>query len=395
MKPVYFFLGANSEEGFFSHYDQLLGGRLDDLMILKGGPGCGKSTFMRRVGAAMERAGERIVYINCSGDPDSLDGAIFLDRNAAIVDGTSPHVLEPTYAVASERYVDLTRFYDVDAAKARRAEIVALSDEYRAHYRSAYRILRAMGEVERFYDVEVAKARRAEIIALSDEYRAHYRSAYRILRAMGEVESERRVAMHAQMDFSKLRRRTDGILARELHGDGTGSGRVDRVFLGGVTHRGKICRFDTVEALCPRIYAIIDSAGLGNEMLETVVQAAQAKHFDIIACPNPDRPRELHHVLIPEKGLAFITTNARNPYDGKPYRRLRLDAMAEEKLTRAQKAKLRFTRRVEASLLDEAVGALSDAKKAHDALENAYHPCVDFEGVTALAEREINRLLKQ
>ena len=318
MQPLHFFLGANSEEGFFSLYDQLLGGRLDDLMILKGGPGCGKSTFMRRVGAAMERAGERIVYINCSGDPDSLDAAIFLDRNAAIVDGTSPHVLEPTY-----------------------------------------------------------------------------RSAYRILRAMGEVESERRVAMHAQMDFSKLRRRTDGILARELRGEGGGSGRVDRAFLGGVTHRGEICRFDTVEALCPRIYAIIDSAGLGNEMLETVVQAAQAKHFDIIACPNPDRPRELHHVLIPEKGLAFITTNARNPYDGKPYRRLRLDAMAEEKLTRAQKAKLRFTRRVEASLLDEAVGALSDAKKAHDALENAYHPCVDFEGVTALAEREINRLLKQ
>ena len=265
------------------------------------------------------------------------------------------HVLEPTYAVASERYVDLTRFYDVDAAKARRAEIVALSDEYRAHYRSAYRILRAMGE----------------------------------------VESERRVAVHAQMDFSKLRRRTDGILARELRGEGTGSGRVDRIFLGGVTHRGEICRFDTVEALCPRIYAIIDSAGLGNEMLETVVQAAQAKHFDIIACPNPDRPRELHHVLIPEKGLAFITTNVRNPYDGKPYRRLRLDAMAEEKLTRAQKAKLRFTRRVEASLLDEAVSALSNAKKAHDALESAYHPCVDFEGATALAEKEIKRLLKQ
>ena len=96
-----------------------------------------------------------------------------------------------------------------------------------------------------------------------------------------------------------------------------------------------------------------------------------------------------------EKGLAFITTNARNPYDGKPYRRLRLDVMAEEKLTRAQKAKLRFTRRVEASLLDEAVGALSDAKKAHDALESAYHPCVDFEGATALAEKEIKRLLKQ
>ena len=354
MKPVYFFLGANSAEGFFSLYDQLLGGRFDDLMILKGGPGCGKSTFMRRMGAAAERAGERVVYINCSGDPDSLDGAIFLDRKAAVVDGTSPHVLEPTYTAASERYVDLTRFYDIDKAKARRAEIVALSDEYRAHYRSAYRILRAMGE----------------------------------------VESERRVAMHAQMDFFKLRRRTNGILMRELRGAGNGSGRIDHAFLGGVTHRGDICRFDTVESLCPRIYELADSAGLGNEMLRTIVQAARENRFDVIACLNPDRPQELQHVLIPERGLAFITSNVRIPYKGKPYRRLRLDAMAEEKLSRTQKAKLRFIRRVENSLLDEAAAALADAKKAHDALENAYHPCVNFDEVTALAEQEITRLLK-
>ena len=95
MQPLHFFLGANSEEGFSSLYEQLLGGRFDDLLILKGGAGSGKSTFMRRVGAAVERTGERVVYINCSGDPDSLDGAIFLDRRAAIVDGTAPHVLPP------------------------------------------------------------------------------------------------------------------------------------------------------------------------------------------------------------------------------------------------------------------------------------------------------------
>ena len=108
---------------------------------------------------------------------------------------------------------------------------------------------------------------------------------------MGEVESERRVAMHAQMDFFEARR-TDGILARELRGEGDGSGRVDRAFLGGVTHQGEICRFDTVEALCPGASMPSSTVrGWGNEMLETVVQAAQAKHFDIIACPNPDRRR--------------------------------------------------------------------------------------------------------
>ena len=354
MKPVYCFLGANSGEGFYSLYDQLLGGRLDDLVILKGSAGCGKSSFMRRVGEAMERAGERVVYVRCSGDPDSLDGAIFLDRRAAIVDGTAPHVLEPRYAVACERYVDLSRFCDVDAAK----------------------------------------ARRAEIIALSDEYRAHYRSAYRALRAMGEVESERHVAIHTQTDFAKLRRRANAILARELKGEGSGSGRVDIVFLGGLTHRGDICCFDTVEALCPRVYALCDSAGLGNELLQSAARTAREKHFDVIACLNPDRPREWQHLLIPERGLAFVTTNARMLYEGKPYRRLRLDAMAEERLTRAQKAKLRFIRRVETSLLEEAVRTLIDAANAHDTLEAAYRPCIDFSGVTALADEEIERLMK-
>ena len=43
MQPLHFFLGANSEEGFSSLYEQLLGGRFDDLLILKGGAGSGKS----------------------------------------------------------------------------------------------------------------------------------------------------------------------------------------------------------------------------------------------------------------------------------------------------------------------------------------------------------------
>ena len=77
MKQTHFFLGANSAEGFYGLYDQLLDARLYDLIILKGTPGCGKSTFMRRAAAALEERGLETVYIHCSGDPDSLDGVIF------------------------------------------------------------------------------------------------------------------------------------------------------------------------------------------------------------------------------------------------------------------------------------------------------------------------------
>ena len=70
---VCFYLGANSPTGFYSLYDQLLEPeQAETIYILKGGPGCGKSSLMRRVAQAMEEKGASVEYIACSGDPDSL-----------------------------------------------------------------------------------------------------------------------------------------------------------------------------------------------------------------------------------------------------------------------------------------------------------------------------------
>ena len=91
---VHIFLGANSGTGFYSLYEQLLHGRLDDLLIIKGGPGCGKSSFMRAVAKELSDAGEEIIYVNCSGDPDSLDGVLIPSIKTGLVDGTAPHVSE-------------------------------------------------------------------------------------------------------------------------------------------------------------------------------------------------------------------------------------------------------------------------------------------------------------
>ena len=135
MKQTHFFLGANSAEGFYGLYDQLLDARLYDLIILKGTPGCGKSTFMRRAAAALEERGLETVYIHCSGDPESLDGVIAPAIRTAIVDGTAPHVLEPRYALAHERYVDLSQCCDSAAAKEVANGLTALTDAYRASYR--------------------------------------------------------------------------------------------------------------------------------------------------------------------------------------------------------------------------------------------------------------------
>ena len=345
------FLGANSGGGFCSLYEQLLGGRLDDLLILKGGPGCGKSSFMRAVAKELTAAGWEAVYVQCSGDPDSLDGALFPARKVALVDGTAPHVLEPTYHVAAERYLDLTRFYNVEATKAARGKIVAHTDAYRAAYADAYHVLRAVDA----------------------------------------LESERRAAVRAAMDFDKLTRRVDAIARREIRGKGAKRARIDRAFLGGMTHQGELCRFDTVDALCPRVYALDDSYGFASAALSRVADAAADAGHDVLLCPNPDRPREAMHVLVPALGLALVTSTARLPYPGEARRHVRVDAMAA--LGRAEKAKLRLTERIARSLRDEAADALRRAKREHDALEAAYNPCVDFDGVYALAAAEAGRHL--
>lgn len=88
-----FFLGANTPSGFYSLYDQMLEpGTARRIYLLKGGPGCGKSSLMRRVAQSMEAVGERVEYIFCSGDPNSLDAVIFHRLHSAVVDATAPHV---------------------------------------------------------------------------------------------------------------------------------------------------------------------------------------------------------------------------------------------------------------------------------------------------------------
>ena len=88
---IQYFLGANSPTGFYSLYDHLLPPeQARAIFILKGGPGCGKSTLMRKIAAWAEEAGLETEYILCSGDPDSLDAVVLPSKGVAIVDGTAP-----------------------------------------------------------------------------------------------------------------------------------------------------------------------------------------------------------------------------------------------------------------------------------------------------------------
>ena len=62
-----FFLAANSGQGFFSLYDGFPGDGVF-LHVIKGGPGTGKSGFLRRIREAAQKRGLDTETILCSGD---------------------------------------------------------------------------------------------------------------------------------------------------------------------------------------------------------------------------------------------------------------------------------------------------------------------------------------
>lgn len=347
---THFFLGANSGAGFRSLFAQAVDlETARDLVILKGGPGVGKSTFLGEVGRCMEQMGTPVEYIHCAGDPDSLDGVLLPALRCGLLDGTAPHVLEPNYPAAVDRMVDLGRFYDLTMAKAARETVRELVQE------------------------GAACRRRAECC----------------LRAARQMEREAAQTVQSQFDWRRAFRRVQGIQNRELRRQGEEAGTTDRRFLGGITCQGVLWRFESVQALCKRIYVLEDRWALAGPLLEQLHLRAAELGWNTVACCAPEEPERLEHLLIPGLGLAFVTSRPGMRYPEKPYRRFRLDAMAHPE----RKGSLRFMERMAGQLQQEAVFALAEAKSAHDRLEAVYRPYVDFEGVRALAALEAGRLL--
>lgn len=144
MAVTQYFLGGNTVRGFVSFYSGFCRGPEDFLWVIKGGPGCGKSSFMKTIGRAAEEKGLDVEYVLCSGDPESVDGVYFPALHTGYADGTAPHVLEAVTPGAAGLYLDLGRFYDRLALQPERRTIEQLQRRYQSLYREAYVKLAAL-----------------------------------------------------------------------------------------------------------------------------------------------------------------------------------------------------------------------------------------------------------
>ena len=255
-----FFLAANSGQGFTSLYDGFPSeGQF--LHIIKGGPGTGKSGFMRRIREAAHAQGLDTVSILCSGDPDSLDGLSVPALGQAWVDGTAPHVREPRLFGADADYVNLGRFCRLPLNDADRAKALALNRAYKEQYCRAYAQLEAAAALEAGEELQDAQITQDQV-----------RRVQRLLNTFP---------------------------------DRAESCTVEKRFISAISCQGSLFLNESVNLLCKQIYHL-----RGSAVLEQAAILARRKCGRVILCPRPLRPGQLEAVLLPELSIAFLRAPA-------------------------------------------------------------------------------------
>ena len=146
-----YFAAANGYTGFRSYFGSIFDRKnFTRVFIIKGGPGTGKSTLMKKVLREFENKSiTESVY--CSSDPNSLDGAIIEANNKriAIIDGTAPHEEDTRFPGAVDEIVNLGEAWNEKALEERRKEIFELTVSKKKAYQSAYDILEIAGTVNK------------------------------------------------------------------------------------------------------------------------------------------------------------------------------------------------------------------------------------------------------
>ena len=253
-----FFLAANSGRGFVSRYEGFPGRRAF-LHILKGGPGTGKSSFLKRIRARAAELGYDTESILCSGDPDSLDGLLIPALHLAWADGTAPHALEPRIFGADADYVNLGRFCrPLDSAAGGRA--AELHTAYKEQYRQAYALLRGALALEEAGTIPPTGAE------------------------LAEAEEQIRGALSA------IPEKEAGETEQKLR------------FLSAISCRGLLRLEETLRQLCPKTLSLSG----GNTALEKAARLAAERGTRVIRCLRPLNPEETEAVLVPQMGLAFL-----------------------------------------------------------------------------------------
>ena len=138
---------------------------------------------------------------------------------------------------------------------------------------------------------------------------------------------------------------------------------------------------------------INDEYGIGRYILEELRTSAVLRRQNVIVCLSPLYESEvIEHLLLPELGIAFVTSNEFHSYDGEVYKKINMHRFYDQDAVKGRRNRIRFNKKTAAALIEKACEMLSGIKMMHDRLEGYYVKSMDFSKLEVLTKSVIDRL---
>ncbi|MDF2629665.1 MAG: ATPase [Symbiobacteriaceae bacterium] len=353
----HYFPGANTPQGFYSLYDNIAGLSANKIFVIKGGPGVGKSTFMKKLAADLLEQGYDVEFHHCSADNNSIDALYIPAGDIALLDGTAPHVVDPKHPGAVDEIINLGDFWNEAAmrAPANKATILKYTRGCNFRFKRANDCLKA------------AKA-------YLEEWQAYFAEC---------------------LDTGAVARCSEDLIAEILPARLAKAGSARRLFASAITYDGpKVVLSSLMDELSHR-YVIQGEPGTGKAaIVGRIADAALARGYslDIFHCPMyPDR---LDHIRIRELGVGVITSAWPHTYEAQEGDTV-IDtaAFVDGAKLAGYAADLEAAKEGFFKAIDREMHHLRLAKATHDELEKQYVPHMNFAGIEALRVQTLDRIL--
>lgn len=344
MKEKHVFAGNNTSHGFFSYFNYTF--NPDDanhIYILKGGPGVGKSSFMKKFVARIIKKGYEIEYIHCSSDNDSLDGILIPKLKVAFVDGTAPHTIDPKIPGVVDEIINLGIYLDNKKLEEDKREIMQINKRKSDTYKSAYRYLECAGLIFE------------EIQSIYDDV-TYYNKFWDLSKEVSINLFPNNLQDYRKQQLGKLRK-----LFSEAY---TANGYIK--------YTNTLCKGN-------KIWGIIGvNRNASSKLLDFIVKESLKRGYDVEGYYHPLIPDKLQHVLIPELNAFIITSedDSEQVYDAT----INLNQIIDLKKIKNQEG-LDNNIQLYELLIKLALIKLSETKKEHELLESYYVKSMDFKGV--------------
>ncbi len=343
------FLGANSCQGFASLY-----GTFPEnfrTIVIKGGPGSGKSGLMKKIAAEAVKKGDFVEYCYCSSDAESLDAIRISGMGLCVVDGTSPHLMEPKFPGAKDEIIYTGQFWDNKKLQENLAEIQDITARISGCFSRAYRYLAAAGK------------------------------------AVDDIKA----AVIPGVDQEKLKKFAANLIRRHL-GTKKRESVIHPRYLSGITPQGLVIHRDTVYTMADKVYVLEDPYRISDLFLEEVLKTASESGQQIYVFYDPLCPSIPQHVIFPDIGIGFVTSNKVHSFEPQNKYKIHLNRFCT--VDDGTKDRCRSAERLISACLKEALASLQQEKAYHDDLEEFYIEAMDFKRLNSYSEKLLKRLFQ-